>query len=342
MNNTFQGIMTMASSLRDEVESDGAAAELDIIGEACERGAELIRHLSGLAVGRDLRSRSSLEQLVDDVSQLLRRTVSRRIAIETRQVADNVAITGDFGQMGHVLIVLALDAIERLGGRGRLVLRAEPLEVGASECQIYRCPEGSYVRLRVSAKPTDERSAAPELAGSATVGDAVEQLGGVVVYEPGHVEILLPLCENTGRIRRTTDRGQLVPTRSPGTVLLVDDEDLVRRGVGRLLETLGHTVLCARDGREAVSLFAERHAEIDLVMLDLVMPEMGGAEAFGELRAIDPRVPILLCSGYSKEGTAQELLARGAAGFLQKPFNREQLVSALNKAVARGGRRARV
>ncbi|MGD8367000.1 MAG: response regulator [Desulfobacterales bacterium] len=109
------------------------------------------------------------------------------------------------------------------------------------------------------------------------------------------------------------------------TILLIDDEESVRVGIEFMLVKIGYTVHSAEDGREALEIFREHWRQIDLIILDLVMPGMLGAEVFDQLRAIDPSCKVLLSSGYSTSEEAQELLGRGCAGFLQKPFNIERL-----------------
>jgi CheY-like chemotaxis protein len=108
-------------------------------------------------------------------------------------------------------------------------------------------------------------------------------------------------------------------------ILLVDDEDLVINVGAQLLEKLGYTVLQAHGGREAVKIFTDANHSIDMVILDMVMPDMGGSEVFDRIKGIDPNVKVLLSSGYSIDGEAAEILKRGCEGFIQKPFSMEDL-----------------
>jgi two-component system cell cycle sensor histidine kinase/response regulator CckA len=114
-------------------------------------------------------------------------------------------------------------------------------------------------------------------------------------------------------------------------VLLVDDEDAIR-GVGReLLEAMGYKVLLAGDGREAVNLYKNKQDEIDVVLLDIVMPNMGGGETYDKLKEVNPDVKVLLFSGYTINGQAKEILERGCDGFIQKPFDAKDLSSKLRE-----------
>jgi CheY-like chemotaxis protein len=114
-------------------------------------------------------------------------------------------------------------------------------------------------------------------------------------------------------------------------LLLVDDEDVIRDVGQKQLERLGYQVTLAQNGQEALDRFAEQRAAIDLVILDMIMPGMGGGETFDRLRAIDPRVKVLLCSGYSLEGQAARIMERGCNGFIQKPFSLDSLSNKLRE-----------
>jgi len=110
-----------------------------------------------------------------------------------------------------------------------------------------------------------------------------------------------------------------------GTILLVDDEEMVL-GVGvKMLENLGYTVLEAKGGREAVEVYNENKNEVDMVILDMIMPEMGGGETYDKMKEINSNVKVLLSSGYSIDGQASEILRRGCNGFIQKPFSVKEL-----------------
>jgi CheY-like chemotaxis protein len=115
------------------------------------------------------------------------------------------------------------------------------------------------------------------------------------------------------------------------TVLLVDDEETLR-SIGKvLLKALGFSTITAANGREALELYRSRGSEIDLVMLDLIMPEMGGVEAYHELRKINPVLPVVICSGYDEESVADVIDADNRARFLHKPYNPLELRRVLNE-----------
>ncbi|HEY0462859.1 MAG TPA: response regulator, partial [Polyangiaceae bacterium] len=124
---------------------------------------------------------------------------------------------------------------------------------------------------------------------------------------------------------------QALPRR--GTVLMVDDEDVVRGVAARILGSYGFDVILANDGREGVARFSERRTEIVAVLMDLTMPQMDGVDAFREIRSLDEQIPVLLMSGYNEQDAVMRFAGKGLAGFLQKPFTvemlRERLMSVL-------------
>jgi CheY-like chemotaxis protein len=134
--------------------------------------------------------------------------------------------------------------------------------------------------------------------------------------------VLLPVSDVPAAAESPSTAGQ---PAGAGRVLLADDEDDVRSVVHAMLESLGYEVIEARDGLEAVEIFRRRTAEIDLVILDLVMPRLTGEAALQQMRRIAPAVPAILISGFDESGRIREIVAAGFGAFLQKPFRRQDL-----------------
>jgi CheY-like chemotaxis protein len=126
------------------------------------------------------------------------------------------------------------------------------------------------------------------------------------------------------------DRLDSSEQRRRGTILLVDDEQAVLKVAAEILHKLNYNVLAAENGREALQLFRENRKAIVLVILDIVMPGIGGSEVFQQLRNIAPELKVLLCSGYSIQGEADRLIDIGASGFIQKPFSLRSLEQSIN------------
>ena len=149
------------------------------------------------------------------------------------------------------------------------------------------------------------------------------------------MRLALPRIEALADTRLSTPMPVLLPGAAvKPRVLLVDDEPLVRRGARRQLERLGYQVVDAENGVRALALYAEK-GPFDAVVLDMSMPEMGGAECFKHLRAHDPHARVLLASGYASDGETDALLANGARGFLEKPYSASALGAALTRCIGR-------
>jgi two-component system cell cycle sensor histidine kinase/response regulator CckA len=175
--------------------------------------------------------------------------------------------------------------------------------------------------------------------GLAGVYGCVKNHGGSIeVYsEPGRgtaIKIYLPLHGETPAGEDTSGQSQAL-SDSPvnGSILVVDDEDMIRTIAAQILKTAGYQVQTCADGQEAVELYAKDHSNIDLVIMDMVMPRLDGREAFAKMREINPRVKVLLSSGFSEDGDAQAILQDGARGFIQKPYRSAELLLRVQQAL---------
>jgi len=235
----------------------------------------------------------------------------------------------DVAQMKQVVVGLCLNAAEAVEGGGRISVRT------------FREPGDGRVVLEVSdTGPGIDAETLPRIfepffttkrvgrgMGLPAIRGIVENHGGEIrVSSAGGkgttCTVLLPASAAPAAAEPPPVERQ--PAGS-GRVLLADDEPDVRGVVRAMLETLGYEVTEARDGAEAVEIIRKRAAEIDLVILDLVMPRLTGEAALAQIRRIAPRVPAILISGYDESGRIREIVAEGSGGFLQKPFRRQDL-----------------
>jgi CheY-like chemotaxis protein len=209
----------------------------------------------------------------------------------------------------------------------------------------YEPKQGNYVMLQVTDtgtgiyKKTIDRIFDPffttkEIGGGTGLGLASAY--GIIKAHSGYIDvaskrgrgttfsIYLPASEKeVKRIVRT--RGKAA--QGTANVLLVDDEEVVLKVGQELLEAMGHQVLTAKDGKEAITVYKKNRDKIDIVVLDMVMPRMGGGKAYDLMKEINPDVKVLLSSGFSVDGEASEILKRGCDGFIQKPFTMKQLAA---------------
>ena len=344
MNNVLGAIMGAASLLKQDTDTEDERQEgiADIL-EACKRGRKLTRNLLGFArKGKYRRERVYLWQLVSQIEEMLERTVDKRVHIVSELDPEMPAVAGDPDQLHHALMNLCLNAVDAMPDGGTLEVAVDDLVIEGQDSG----EPGSYVRVRVS--DTGEGMDPETLVhafepfyttkakglgtglGLSMVYGTVENHGGSVhldsaLGEGTTVTLLLPAVHGEA-CDGPEETVETEAFQSVGeVVLLVDDEDLIRRVGERLLRKLGYRVLVAPDGETAVRLLDEHTREVSLVILDLVMPDLDGEETFHRLREIDPLVPIVLSSGYSKDDKVKRLLLAGANGFLQKPFELKHL-----------------
>jgi len=362
MNNVLAAIMGLASVMESEIEP-GSPLLKDVAGiiEACKRGRELTLNLLGYArKGRYRKERVSLNRLAEEIMALLGRTISRKIILNARLAENLPAIEGDSSQIGHVLMNICINATEAIGNEGVLAIETGVVSIEESgQHSNLGLRPGRYVRLQVSdtgmgmSPETLARCCEPffttKPAGRGT-GLGLSMAYGTVMNHGGaltldsevgkgtKVTILLPEAE------AATSKPEVLPCKKPrmvssaDTILLVDDEEMLRSAGKRLLEKLGYSVLLAANGQQALEMYLEKKAEVSLVILDLVMPIMDGVETFYKLRHMDPEVKILVSSGYGEQDKDYSLLATEAAGFVQKPFDLQGISEMVASALKSTGR----
>jgi PAS domain S-box-containing protein len=342
-NNLLGAVLMATSSLREEVEGVPAASEsIDIIEQASRRAAELTRRLLSFARREQQQTMTtSLTDVVTNVVRLCERTFDRSIRIEVDVADDLPFVLADPGQLEQALLNLCINARDAMPGGGVLRLSVETRMVDAASAKELREIEpGPCLVLAVSDtglgltaeaerhlfEPffTTKGQGKGTGLGLAMVYGIVRNHNGAIRARnrPGRgvtFEIYLPVGSSTAAMVPHLLLGP--PPGGTERILVIDDEAALRSVVSRALQRLGYTVTAAEYGRIGVDHFAADPASFDLVLLDIVMPEMGGAETFHRLRQIRSDVPVLVCSGYSADTDRQDLVDAGAAGFLEKPFD---------------------
>ncbi|MCJ7599877.1 MAG: response regulator [Desulfobulbaceae bacterium] len=303
--------------------------------------AQLTSQLLGYArKGRYEVKPINLNQLVEETSGTFGRT-RKEITIHRELAEDLLAVSADSGQIEQVLLNLFINAADAMPDGGELFLKTANMT--HREGEALGLEPGEYVLLTVKDtgmgmdKDTMERIFEPFFTtkemGRGT-GLGLASVYGIIKGHGGYIDV------DSQTERGTTFSIYLPVSKIPvgkaveiagelstGTemVLLVDDEEIVLDVARKLLETLNYRVLTAKDGDSAIEIFRDKRDDIDLVLLDMVMPHMSGGKVYDQLRGIKPDVKVLLSSGYSITGQATEILERGCNGFIQKPFRVEDL-----------------
>ena len=322
--------------------------------QAVARAAELVRRLLTFSRKAELQFQPlDLNQEVEGAVAMLRRTIPKMIAMETQLHASQALFQGDGSQITQLLMNLAHNAVDAMPEGGVLTLRTANQHLDQEFCQQFlEAAPGDYLRLEVSdtgtGVPPDIRKnifdpffTTKEVGKGTGLGLSI--VYGVVKSHRGIIQmdsspprgtifrIYLPRLSDaqTPPLIKQTPPEQ--PLEGKEHILLVDDEDPILEVGRHLLEKHGYRVTCAHSGEEALALYDELRDRLDLVLLDLGMPGMGGIKALEALLIRNPRVKVVICSGYAAKAQAQEVIQAGAAGFVAKPYNSRALLGKLRQ-----------
>ncbi len=321
--------------------------KLKTIEQHVQSGAELTSQLLGFARGGKYEVKpTDLNSLIRKTSEILGRT-KKEVTIHEKYQKDIWTVEADQGQMEQVLLNLYLNASQAMPGGGELYLQTENVTLDKKYAKLHNIEPGNYAKISVTDtgtgmdKATRQKIFDPFFTtkdmgsikgtglGLASADGIIKNHGGIIdVYsEKGAgstFNIYLPASEAVIGDQEAEIREEKIPTGHE-TVLFVDDEEMIIDVSKEMLKTLGYEVLTARNGREAIEVYKENRDRIDIVIMDMIMPEMGGGEAYDRLKEINPDIKVLLSSGYSINGQAKEILERGCNGFVQKPYSIKDL-----------------
>ncbi len=313
------------------------------IEKQVKSGAQLTRQMLGYARrGKFNVKPLDLNQIVEASADTFGRT-RKEITIHREFDNDLFTVEADQGQIEQVLLNLYVNAADAMPGGGKLFLKTKNQTHLNVKSNHFSITPGNYVQLTVTDtgigmdSQTLERIFDPFFTtkeiGRGT-GLGLASVYGIIKSHDGYIDvesekgrgttftIFLPASQ---KAFKGTDEAASRLIKGSGTVLIVDDEHLVLDVSVNMVEKLGYTVLKAQNGKEAVDVFETHQGEIKLVILDIIMPDMGGGQVYEKIKAIKPDIKVLLASGYSVDGQAIELLERGCDGFIQKPFTMEEL-----------------
>jgi len=339
-NNLLMGLQGNASLMLAEVqESHPHHERLRSIEAYVRKGAELTKQLLGFAKGSRCRVEPvDLNDLVKKSTALFIRT-KKEITLHAKYPGDLWSALVDPGRLEQALLNLYINAWQSMPSGGTLTVSTENFAMNEEMGRALNVTPGNHVKLCVADtgagmdQATRERIFEPFFTtkkmgrgsglGLASVYAIIRNHGGAIEVESQKGEgttFRLYLPASTEKpVKEVEAPSELL--KGDGTVLVVDDEEMITQVAGEILEKIGYEVLSANSGKEAIDLYKGRRGSIDLVILDMIMPEMSGTEVFRRLKEVDPGVKVLLSSGYAMEGAARELLKKGCVGFIQKPYN---------------------
>jgi len=349
-----------AASARDEEKRHTMRADVEQISLAAQRAAHLTHQLLAFARREVVQPEVvDVNAVVTDVEQLLKSTLGEHIELRSELAPDLRTILIDPGQLGQILLNLAVNARDAMPDGGTLTIDTANVDVDVDyTAHRAELSPGPYVNLRVSDNGKGMTREVAELAfdpffttkpagqgtglGLATIYGIVQQAGGraQLYSEPGvgtTATVLLPASEGTPS--RTAQQIGASQLRGEATILLVEDEDALREVTRRILAGNGYRVITAANGDEALAAAAEQAEPIDLLLTDVVMPQMHGPHLAEQIKLVRPSIRVMFMSGF-----AQPILDSGGhldtgVTLIEKPFSGPTLLAKVSQALKRGAQR---
>jgi two-component system, cell cycle sensor histidine kinase and response regulator CckA len=353
----FNNLLTVVLGYSELILSDeGLSArhrdDLSKINQAAQIGADLVQRLLMFSRKAEINPRPlSLNVRIEQLQKLLSRTVPKIIEINLMLSDDLAAVNADPTQIDQILMNLAVNARDAMPEGGRFIIETKNQTLDENYCRNHlEAKLGRCVLLTVSDtgqgmdKETQQHIFEPFFTtkgsgegtglGLAMVYAIVKQHGGhIMCYsEPARgttFKIYFPALVSFEQAQAVEVR--TLPRGGSETILLVDDEELIRDLGSRILTNAGYEVITASDGKEALEVYERRGGEISLVILDLIMPKMDGRQCLEALLSLNPSMKVVIASGYSADAVTKEALTSGAKGFVNKPYDIRQVLE-----VARG------
>jgi len=354
-NNLLTAIIGYSAMLMETLEGNEAALDhVQEINAAGERAAALTSQLLAFSRRQVLQPKViDLNLIVADFDRLFRRTLGQRIELVIDSEPDLWYVKADPGEIGRVIMNLVLNARDAMPGDGTLTIQTANLTLAETEASGQDIQPGSYVVLEVHDtgvgidaqmqqhifEPffTTKETCKGTGLGLSTVLGIVEQSGGVIrcSSELGagtSFRILLPAIADAVQTAESAPAGLVAAPKGPESILLVEDEDAVRRVVRKILQARGYAVIEARNGSEGLKLCERHSGPIDLLLTDVVMPLLGGRELAEAALKLRPGLKVVLMSAHTEDMIVKAGAQKGAM-FLHKPFTPLQLALKVREAL---------
>jgi PAS domain S-box-containing protein len=357
-NNILTGVLGYASLLKHRLRGQEETKRfIDIIETSSLRAADLVRQLLAFSRGTQPEDLQVVypNRVIRETNRLLESSLGKDLQVELDLHQGLPPIAANSTQVQQAVLNLCLNARDAMPNGGKITISSAAVDLDGKPSSIYKdlaAEPGQYVRIRVADngigisqedldKIFDPFFTTKEVGKGSGLGLAM--VYGIVQNSRGYVYVESDPGKSTVfdllfKVAKDKDRQQSLRRVTPGlageeTVLLVDDEPMVRDLGNEILRSYGYQVVLACDGLEALEIYESRGADIDLVVLDLLMPKLGGKDTLTGLRRLDPAIKVIICSGYgSRKNGLQQMMASGI-NVVQKPFKPEELVSAVRQVL---------
>ncbi|MFW6286930.1 MAG: ATP-binding protein, partial [Candidatus Sumerlaeota bacterium] len=358
-NNLLQTILAHAQFAERHMDDPESSREdLRTILRASESAAALTKQLLTFGRRQEIEARVvDLYEVVDDLMKMVRRVIGEDIDLAIHPRPDDLRyVMADTGQLEQILMNLSVNARDAMPEGGRIAIAFQNATISPEWCEDNPWAKpGNYVMLSFSDNGigmneettrylfepffTTKKEGEGTGLGLSTVYGIVQQHKGLIDVhsregEGSRFDIYLPAHQKAPEEVVEPQPGEATSIEGSETVLVAEDEVIVRELVERLLEDAGYEVILTSDGQEAVEKFQERHEDIDLVILDAVMPRLSGYAAYCKMHEIDPDVPIFFCSGYA----ADSLVSSSQTNLplppvIQKPYRPIELLKMVRRRI---------
>lgn len=356
LNNILSPLSISTFLLRPKISDASGRETLDTMEEVIERSSQLVKQVLSFARGTEgERILIDPRRVLNEVVAILKGTFPKSIHIQYNGARISDTVLGDPTQLHQVLMNLCVNARDAMPQGGDLEIKAESVTIDEQEAQgLPDAKPGKYLMISVRDTgtgiapqvmdkifdpffTTKEQGKGTGLGMSTSLGIVRSHGGFINVYsEPGTgslFKVYLPALESEAAEQKETAE---LPVGNGELILVVDDEESIRRVTRGMLEASNYRVLTASDGREACALYREKRDEIKLVLTDMMMPVMDGAAAIEELRHLNPDLPIVASSGLAEVGREAQARSLGAQKFLSKPYTAMRLLQALDELLRNG------
>ncbi len=356
-NNQLTGIMGYADLLRENLSNNKELFRYaDMIVTATRRSADLTDQLLAFArKGKYLEVPVNIHRVIGEVVLLLEHSIDKKINIKQKLYANPPVTLGDPTQIQNALLNLGVNARDAMPEGGELIFTTNIVYLDEEYCAAnpYDVKSGSYLQVSVTDSgigmdestikhifepffTTKETGKGTGMGLAAVYGTVKNHKGAINVYSEldfgTTFKIYLPLYDTSDPAAQEDKHTRKI-IKGHARVMVVDDEKIILDLVSDMLESMNYSVVTAINGKDALAHYKKLWKDIDLVILDMVMPEMGGHETFIEMKKINPGVKALLSSGYSITGDAEKILDEGVLDFIQKPYQKADLSEKIAKAL---------
>jgi len=357
-NNMLTGIMG-ATELLDRYASGNPKMKelLDIISTTSDRAANLTSKLLAFSrKGNVVEKIVNCHEIIDDAIDILEHSIDKVIKIDRDYQAKELFVMADASALQNAFINLGVNASHAMPKGGNLTFRSENITISQTESDkfSFEMKLGSYIKLTVSdsgsgmSLEVQERIFEPFFTtkevgkgtgmGLAAVYGTVKNMDGAIVVESEmgvgtSFYLYFPLVDEGASKKALPKKG--ISNLVGATILVVEDDEIIRETSAELLDELGHSVILATDGQKGLDIYSKQKDEIDLILLDMVMPKMGGEDCFESIRKINPDAKVVLCSGFNRTDSLDRLISQGNCSFLKKPYHVDSLAEVINSLLTK-------